>query len=178
MRSLADETLNQSKENKASAIHATSSIEMPPTIISPSQAQIENVIRWLKAEHLTDLEGFSGFYCNRSIIRSSFRAQETKCMTFGRKVIGLAVFKVRPHYSTIDILEVRPEHRSLGFGRFFAAKMIDHMFGSGAPFIEVECAPSESESFWRGFGFTDYERPHHRGNTILRLHRAAKLLVP
>ena len=123
------------------------------SVVDATKAQAETVIRWLKDEHLNELEGLSGFYFNRSIIRSAAQYSEMKCLLLGRKIIGFAVFASM----TINIFEIRPNARGQGFGRHFATNIINMLFDRGAPEINVECSPRSSEPFWRGLGFVEKE---------------------
>lgn len=134
-------------------------------IVDATRAQAETVIRWLKDEHLNELGGKSGFYCNRSIVRRAARESEMKCLIAGRAVIGFAIFG----RSTIDIFEIRPAYRGLGYGRHFAAHIIQMLFNNGAKDIDVECAPAESESFWRSLGFVEQEEKYQTWGGNLKL---------
>jgi hypothetical protein len=127
------------------------------SITDPTKAQLETVIRWLKKEHLEELHGESGFYCNRSMIRESFRDSEIKCIVKARSVIGFSTFRLGGNYSAIDILEIRSAHRRNGHGRLLATHMIQMLFQAGAPYIAIQCSPSSSEPFWRSLGFIDQE---------------------
>lgn len=149
-----------------------SKVPMPsPQVVDPTSAQLNTVLRWLKREHDEDLGGASGFYCNRSIIRDSFRASEMKCLVIGRIVIGFATFRLRDSYSALDILEIRPGYRQRGYGNQFAQYMINHLFSGGAPYILVECAPRSSERFWRRLGFAyKNHRVNMCENPKLELH--------
>ena len=135
-------------------------------VVAPTQAQTETAIRWLRDEHLDELGGFSGFYCNRSIIRRAAREGDMRVLTEGRKVIGLAVFN---QYG-IDIFEIRPGYRRAGYGRSFAQHIIQDLFARGSTALNVDCVPQESERFWRALGFVDQEERYRSwGKTELVL---------
>jgi GNAT superfamily N-acetyltransferase len=128
--------------------------------LNPTKFQLESIIKWLKKEHLEELDGESGFYCNRDIIRESFRETEIKCLVQGRITIGFSTFRLRQTYSAIDIFEIRPGFRNKGLGRFLATNMINMLFTAGVPYITLKCVPRESEPFWKGLGFVDYQEKY------------------
>ncbi len=144
--------------------------------IDPEKSQLETVLRWLKKEHLGELEGCSGFYCNRDTIRQAFRASEMKCLMLGKKVIGFAIFNLRINPRPIDIFEIRPGYRQKGYGKIFANHIINLLLSSGAKYIVVECSPRSSEPFWRSLGFVyKGEKSHVMGNP--KLHLIPRLLT-
>lgn len=124
-------------------------------IVDASKGQLETVVRWLSREHLGELGGLSGFYCNRDIIRQAFRSSEMKCLVIGRRVVGFAIYRASATYGAIDILEIRPGFRRQGFGRELADGLVCMLFALDVPHIYVECAPVASEPFWRSLGFVD-----------------------
>lgn len=131
-----------------------------------TRAQAETVIRWLKEEHLQELGGTSGFYCNRSVIRQAARNSEMLALILGRAVIGFAVFN---EYG-IDIFEIQSKYRGRGHGRTFAEHIIKKLFASGSKKLNVHCAPAESQHFWRSLGFTDKESQYPSLQVRLVLH--------
>jgi len=138
-----------------------------PLIVDATKAQLETVIRWLRKEAL---EEKGGFYCNRSIIRSSFRKSEMKCIVIGRVVVGFAIISLNIQNSAIDIFEIRSGYRNKGYGKKFASYLINLLFTQGSPLIKVECSPHASEWFWRELGFVDREaKPSMFGNPKLEL---------
>jgi GNAT superfamily N-acetyltransferase len=126
----------------------------PPRVIDGSVSQAETAIRWRKNELRMGVLG-GGFYHNRSIIRRAARTGELKCLVSDRRVLGFAVFARGHSKSTIDILEIREPHRRRGYGHLLAKSVIYTLHHQGAPSVEVECAPRESEFFWRSLGFFD-----------------------
>ena len=121
------------------------------TISEATQAQLDEVMRWLKQEHDELLEGF---YCNKSTITSSFAARQMYCMLRGGHVVGFGIFKIKSAaIGSIDILEIHPKQRRNGYGKKLAIHLVNHLFHSGADRVSVKCAPRSSESFWRKLGF-------------------------
>ena len=123
-------------------------------IVAATRAQAETIIRRLKAE-FSDEDG--GFYHDRDIIRKASRESELSCLCRGRTILGFGVFTLGSKRSKIDILEVFPAYRGHGYGQLLAHHLIQFLFTSGAQRIDLECAPSSSESFWRMIGFVDHE---------------------
>ncbi len=136
------------------------------TIATATRAQAETVIRWLKEEHLNELGGISGFYCNRPIIRQAARDSEMLVLILGRSVIGFAVC----NEFGIGIFEIRPRYRRQGHGRTFARQIIQKLFANGSEKLNVHCVPAESQHFWRSLGFTDKEPQYQPWNVRLVLH--------
>lgn len=135
---------------------------MAHTKIAPGTvAQAETVIRWLKDEHLNELEARSGFYFNRSIIRSAAKDSEMWVLTLGRVIIGFAVF----NFYGIGIFEIRPKYRGQGHGRRFAEQLIQNLFAQGSTELHVQCVPEESQYFWRALGFKNRD-PHYPWGTL------------
>ena len=122
-----------------------------------TRAHAESVIRWLKHEHFNDLEGASGFYCNRKIIREAAKESRMKCLRIKNSIAGFVVFTIFKKHSVIEILEIRPKFREKGLGRILAVHVVDSLFSKGAAYIKVECSPHSSEQFWRKIGFVDDE---------------------
>lgn len=139
----------------------------PARVATATRAQAETVIRWLKDEHASELGGYGGFYCNRSIIRRAARDAEMVVLLQGRAILGFSVF----HRSGIDIFEIRPKYRRQGHGRYFAEHLITNLFASGSTHLNVDCVPQESQQFWRALGFVDQEeRYQSSGKVKLVLH--------
>lgn len=126
------------------------------SVATATRAQAETIIAWLKDEHVNELGGRSGFYCNRSIIRRAARDSTMLVLLLGRAVIGFAVFN---RYG-IEIFEIRPTHRRQGYGHSFAEHIIRDLFASGSTELKVDCVPHESQPFWRSLGFVDQEKNH------------------
>ena len=138
-----------------------------PLVVDATKAQLDTVIRWLRKEERGEM---SGFYCNRSIIRNSFRNSEMKCILIGRVVVGFASFSLNTSNSAIDIFEIRSGYRKNGYGKKFASYLINMLFAQGAPLINIECSPHASERFWRDLGFVDKEVKSSKfGNPKLEL---------
>lgn len=136
---------------------------MSQTSVRPAtRAQAETVIRWLKDEHINELGGTRGFYCNRSVIREAARRSRMSVLLLGRTIIGFAVFN---SYG-IDIFEIRPTHRRLGYGRSFAEHIIRELFARGSRELNVDCVPHESQYFWRSLGFVDQEEKYQSWGSV------------
>jgi len=124
---------------------------------------------------LNELGGFSGFYCNRSIIRKAARDSEMLVLILGRAVIGFATFN---EYG-IGIFEIRSRYRRHGFGRSFAEHIIQKLFASGSKKLNVHCAPAESQHFWRSLGFIDREDRYQPWDGVrLVLHKPVAKTLP
>jgi GNAT superfamily N-acetyltransferase len=143
------------------------------SVTTATRAQAETVIRWLKDETMNELDGRSGFYCNRSIIRRATRDSEMLVLLLGRITIGFAVFN---RYG-IDIFEIRSKYRRHGYGRFFAEHVIQHLVASGSTELNVDCVPHESQHFWRSLGFVDQEEKYQSWGSVKLVLRESRLMA-
>ena len=146
------------------------------TVIISSDEHLKKILDWLKNEqHKTG----EGFYCNREIIVDSHKKGEVHVAIESGIVIGFVVDHLYSlyHGSSIDILEVHPNHRNRGVGKVLALDSISRLFELGADLVNVECAPSSSEAFWLKLGFKpkgDFQTSI-RGNPKLVFSKTSKL---
>ncbi|SKA02072.1 Predicted N-acetyltransferase YhbS [Trichlorobacter thiogenes] len=125
-------------------------------IIKSNDIHLIEILAWLERE---ERESGEGFNCNHEIIRDSLQKGEVFCAVAGTEVVGFVVHNRKSVGASIDILEVKPEHRRRGIGKLLALDAIKRLFASGAEFITVECAPRRSEPFWRDLGFLPTGEP-------------------
>ncbi len=126
-------------------------VMFPETTIGlATEAHLREMLSWLKQEQR---ETGEGFYCNREIIIESQKQEKVWCAVVHSMVVGFVVQNRMTAGSSIDILEVMPQSRGQGFGKILALGAIERLFKSGAEFITVQCAPRESEPFWKSLGF-------------------------
>ena len=139
----------------------------------PTTRHLEQTLRWLKAEE--DDFG-TGFYCNRDVIAECFEDGRACCVLAGESVVAFGVYRVFNDESEILIVEVRPEHRGLGYGLALAEKLFAVLASQGAKTVDVECIPATSERFWRARGFADYvDETQRRGpNAGVRLRKVLR----
>lgn len=105
---------------------------------------------WLKLEFdNSDDESFGGFYPNRPKIERAHQTGELSVMLHesGDAIAFMVGW---------DILEVRPDMRSLGYGETLAEHHIDQARSDDVCVLEIECKPLSSISFWKKMGFTMY----------------------
>lgn len=88
-------------------------------------------------------------------------------LTFGRTVIGFAVFS----RNCIDIFEIRSQYREQGYGRHFAEQLIQRLFAQGSTELNVDCVPHDAQYFWRALGFLDLDEKYRSSGRVLLILR-------
>jgi GNAT superfamily N-acetyltransferase len=122
---------------------------MQTHVRATTDADLSEVLAWLKAEDAQALEGC--FWCNREVIRCSHG--------YG----GLTVISEVPSGppigfcclsgTEINILAIRHEFRGKGHGRRFARHIIEAAEQDGLPGLKCQCSPITSILFWESLGF-------------------------
>ncbi len=116
-------------------------------IHSATKENLAQIELWLKNERL---ETGEGFYCNWSIIEAAYKKDELIVLTIDNQAVG---FLTHTDYK-IDILEIHPNHRKMGYGEALAQWAIDDHYSKNNSVIEIECKPEASIPFWQKMGFT------------------------
>jgi ribosomal protein S18 acetylase RimI-like enzyme len=125
-------------------------------LTTPTDEHLQETLRWLKEEEKTT---GGGFYCNRRVISNAFKDSLLHCLLESKLVLAFIVLGIHGAESEISIIEVHPEHRGRGFGTLLVKHSVSYLKARGASTVDVECAPPESELFWRGRGFADHPNP-------------------
>jgi hypothetical protein len=116
-------------------------------IRNATKRDLAAVKKWLRAEY--ELKG-EGFFCNWSIIDHAFKRKDLFVLDVVGDVLGFVVDGRRGP----DIVEVCPEKRGMGYGRYLAEWAISSAFKRGNSVFEGECAPVSSVPFWEKLGLT------------------------
>jgi GNAT superfamily N-acetyltransferase len=116
-------------------------------IRNATKRDLAAVQKWLRAEY--ELKG-EGFFCNWSIIDRAFKRKDLFVLDVVGDVLGFVVDGTRGP----DIVEVCPEKRGMGYGRYLAEWAINSAFKRGNSVFEGECAPASSVPFWEKLGLT------------------------
>jgi len=136
-------------------------------LAAPTKEHLQEILKWLKEEKQSTGEGF---YCNRRVISKAFHEGRFHCLFGSELAVAFIVLDIYGNESEISILEVHPAHRGCGFGTLLVKHSISYLKERGVNIVDVECTPPQSESFWRGRGFTDYNPPFGSSGTVyLRL---------
>ncbi len=120
----------------------------------PNIFQLEEIESWLIEEASASR---TGFYCNWNVIKCSFENGRALTISLDNLTVGFLTWDFISDYcARIEITEIVQTHRSRGIGTKLVAYAIDYLTKLGLMTVEVQCAPRESEKFWRGFGFIDF----------------------
>lgn len=106
-----------------------------------------------------------GFFCNWNLVLRSFEDDpiNVHVLVADGQVVGFV--------DQMDILEVRPDVRHLGYGRRLAEFMLDKAAADGMSVAEIAIAPNSAIPFWRSLGFTVIEGRIGRGGGVYAFKR-------
>lgn len=153
---------------------------MAAEIVPATHALLAEIEYWLKAEDTAFHEASAvladrwdpdteipirGFYCNWNLVQRSFARNPENVYVL--LVDGAAV----GFLDEMDILEVRPDLRSQGWGRVLADFMLRRSFDQGYSVAEIEIAPETALPFWMRMGFTPDPRRKGPGGGIYAFRR-------
>ena len=120
---------------------------------SPNNHQLSEINSWLKNEFKKNGEGFLN---NWNIIESYFENGELIILIKDSKVIGFTTWKIYDDLILIiDIVEIHPDYRKSGYGKFMMQETFKFCISKGAKVVNLFCSPESSYSFWKSFGFLD-----------------------
>lgn len=140
----------------------------------PTNDQLAEIKKWLIEE---EKRTGDGFYCNWEIIESSFAKKNLATISQDEKTIGFITwYNNSNHTSRIDIIEIKPTHRSKGLGKILISKLLEKLRSKIIYAVKLECAPSYSEPIWRHLGFIDF--PEHRFLWNRQNKELYKILIP
>lgn len=125
----------------------------------PKQEEFAEVENWLRLEeHETE----DGFYCNLHLLRNSFTKGEMVVATLKEKAVGFLTWHQNSEFGAyINIAEIRPDLRGHGLGRKLVSAGFRHFRKIGLIVVDLECAPANSEGFWRKMGFLEFPKSSH-----------------
>lgn len=121
--------------------------------LSPTQSDLIEIEKWLIEEDKTSGDGF---YCNWTIIEKAFRNKEFITLNHNDFPIGFLVWSKGEIYAEIDIMEIKPENRNGGIGKYFFDQIAEYFRNEGFVAIKLFCSPIESEKFWRKMDFIKF----------------------
>jgi len=119
----------------------------------PSTIQLGQIKVWLMEEDNTLGEGF---FCNWGVIKDSFDNKKICTLLLGKKTIGFMTWFERDKVTTIQITEIRPGFRRMGYGRYLADVLTERLAKQGFLVLELHCQPAKSEKAWKKLGFREY----------------------
>jgi GNAT superfamily N-acetyltransferase len=154
---------------EAASLRARSARRMGLTeTIKAQEHHVAAIRAWLLEEHT---RAGGGLYDNVHMLPKAQVEGRLYCVMSAEMPVGFVMVHRMTEGASISLMEVHPDHRGKGIGKQLALFAIDLLLADGAKYIEVECAPHESEPFWRGMGFmSDESKPKSpRSNPKLRL---------
>ena len=119
----------------------------------PTLENLAEIKNWLIQEYE---ETSNGFFCNWNIIENAFKNNELIILEKNKLIISFIVFTNNEMYIEIDILEVNPNQRKLGFGKIFFDKVCENFKKQNIKAVKLFCEPKESELFWKKMNFIKF----------------------
>ena len=116
-----------------------------------TKQDLQEVLNWLKSEYLEDGEGF---WCNRGIIKRSFKDENLWVIREDGEAVAFQV----GDYAT-DILCVRKDRQRRGFGTVLFESSLARAMKDNLNVLAGECSPQSSLPFWLKQGFERYHDP-------------------
>lgn len=117
----------------------------------PTLAQCNEIREWLIAEEKK--APLSGFYCNWNSIQYSFDDGKMAVITLEKGTIGFVTWFNNDRVTKIQIAEIKPGFRKMGYGRLLTNALLAHLKEQGVIAVRLHCQPSKSEVAWRKLGF-------------------------
>lgn len=131
----------------------------------PSKEQLKIIKEWLIQE---EKESGEGFLCNWNIIEKYFNNNQLVIVLKDQQPIGFSTWRTTDDFLlTIDIVEIHPQYRFNGAGKFLFDEIITFQLKRGVKVVELICAPSSSERFWKKLGFIDLESDYDKYDLTL-----------
>jgi hypothetical protein len=119
----------------------------------PTKSQLVEIEKWLIEERKSTSEGF---YCNWNSIKSCFESKNLVVFLSNDFPIGFACLRSNGELTAeISILEIKSNCRNQGLGDYFTKMLLDYLTKKNIYIAELQCAPEESESFWKKLNFLD-----------------------
>lgn len=121
---------------------------------SPTKKQVGEIEKWLIAEQQKTGDGF---YCNWSVIKSSFDKNELVTISSNDKTIGFATWRLTTNKTArIEVMEVRPTDRKKGIGKILVTQLLNFLRDKGVHVVDLQCSPNTSEPVWKRLGFVEF----------------------
>lgn len=141
---------------------------MQPVVIrKAASSDLPEIKQWLDDE---GRGSSSGFHHNWNVIEESYQQRRVTVLALNGRPIGFYTDGI----FAPDIFEIHPAHRKQGLG----TKLGRHMLAAWrrrASVLEIQCAPAESLTFWRRFGFIEYDKYSHGTFAYLIMERSHRL---
>ena len=77
---------------------------------------------------------------------------------------AFATWSASGRFAQLEVVEVHPRLRKSGHGKVLVQGVLNLLASRGVWAVELECAPAESESFWRSQGFGTFPAEHRNAD--------------
>jgi|GEM_PF-1810676 Predicted acetyltransferase len=119
-------------------------------VVDPSVETLQQLLHWLRDEYE---HVYSGFYTNWDIIQNRFENHQIVLLQVNGVAAGFVCWYGTNSVVFIDIVEVRPEMRRCGLGRFMVEECLHKLGEMGCVVVGLECPFIASLPFWRRLEF-------------------------
>ncbi len=119
----------------------------------PTINQIKEVKAWLIEEDKVFKEGF---FCNWKLIQNSHIEKKTGVIIVNENVVGFITWFGSEPVVSIDIAEIKPGFRGMGYGKILAEALFNRLQMQNVKVLELHCQPAQSEKIWKKLGFKNF----------------------
>jgi GNAT superfamily N-acetyltransferase len=121
---------------------------------------LKEIEPWLIEENK---ESNTGFYSQIELIRHRFYAQKAYLALVDGEIVGFATYTVFENIATIELLEIKPDKRQMGYGTSFVRKLKLNFKKDGCNAIAIKSIDKASDTFWEKTGFKNIVELKIRG---------------
>ena len=139
------------------------------TIFQPSKIHLESINEYLCTEQITG---------NLSSVLSSFEKGELIVMFRGKELVGFSAYQFDYPVSKIEVVEIVKKYRKKGLGKKLADTTLKEIRKKEGEVVELFCAPSDSESFWKIVGFKNLPETRFTNGRIIMYKILIETLLP
>lgn len=139
------------------------------TIYQPSNIQFESIKEYLNTEQITG---------NLPSVISSFERNELIVLFRKNELIGFSAYLFDYPVSKINVVEIVEKYRRKGFGKKLANTTLKEIQKRKGEVVELFCAPTNSESFWKKIGFKNLPETRFTNGQIIMYKTLVETLLP
>lgn len=147
----------------------------------PSELELAEIETWLIEEEKQTREGF---YCNWSTIVGAHAKKQLAIIKANNKTVGFITWRLSEIVATIDLAEIKPDHRKKGLAKILLEHLFNYFSTKGIMIVDLMCSPEESEDAWKKMGFVEfpdediYNGSDGRNKELYQIIVPAMYLVP
>lgn len=124
----------------------------------PTKEHLSQIEPWLQKENL-DPEAFS--FSWDSLV-DDYNDKQLYCFIIQNEVVGFICWRTNENVVILNIVDIKPEKRSLGLGKQMVEMFLNNFKEKGFVVADGQCA-NFSESFWEKQNFITYESGYLHG---------------